>query len=44
MRIGLISGEYPPDQGGVGDFTRELARALADIGHEIHVIATQSPI
>jgi len=44
VRIGLISGEYPPDQGGVGDFTRELARALADIGHEIHVITTQSPI
>ncbi|RLC74719.1 MAG: glycosyl transferase family 1 [Chloroflexi bacterium] len=44
MRIGLISGEYPPDQGGVGDFTRELARALADIGHELHVITTKSPI
>ena len=25
MRIGLITGEYPPDQGGVGDYTRELA-------------------
>ncbi len=42
LRIGLISGEYPPDQGGVGDFTRELARALADIGHEIHVITRVS--
>ncbi len=38
MRIGLISGEYPPDQGGVGDFTRELGRALADLGHEVHVL------
>lgn len=38
LRIGLISGEYPPDQGGVGDFTRELARALAELGHKIHVI------
>ncbi len=38
MRIGLITGEYPPDQGGVGDFTHQLARSLADIGHETHVI------
>jgi glycosyltransferase involved in cell wall biosynthesis len=40
MRIGLITGEYPPDQGGVGDFTRELGRALAELGHEVHVITT----
>ena len=38
MRIGLITGEYPPMQGGVGDFTRELARALIALGHEPHVI------
>jgi len=38
MRIGLISGEYPPDQGGVGDFTRELGQALAELGHDVHVI------
>jgi glycosyltransferase involved in cell wall biosynthesis len=38
MRIGLISGEYPPMQGGVGDFTHELAQALLDLGHEVHVI------
>jgi glycosyltransferase involved in cell wall biosynthesis len=44
MRIGLITGEYPPDQGGVGDFTRELGRALAALDHEIHVITTQSQI
>jgi glycosyltransferase involved in cell wall biosynthesis len=25
-------------QGGVGDFTRELSVALADLGHEVHVI------
>ena len=44
MRIGLITGEYPPDQGGVGDFTRELGRALAALGHDIHVITTQAPV
>ncbi len=37
MRIVLVTGEYPPMQGGVGDFTRELARALAAMGHEPHV-------
>ena len=44
MRIGLITGEYPPDQGGVGDFTRELARALAALGHDVHVVTTKAPI
>jgi glycosyltransferase involved in cell wall biosynthesis len=38
MKIGLITGEYPPMQGGVGDFTRELARAMIDLGHEAQVI------
>ncbi len=40
LQIGLITGEYPPDQGGVGDFTREVARALARQGHGVHVITT----
>ena len=38
MRAALVTGEYPPMQGGVGDFTRELARSLADRGVEMHVI------
>lgn len=37
MRIGFVTGEYPPMQGGVGAFTRELARAMLADGHEIHV-------
>ena len=40
MKIGLITGEYPPQQGGVGDFTRELARALMAAGHEAQVITS----
>jgi len=53
MRIGLVTGEYPPDQGGVGDFTRELGQALAALGHDVHVLtgiqqdrphATQDPV
>jgi glycosyltransferase involved in cell wall biosynthesis len=39
MRIGLIAGEYPPMQGGVGDFTRQIALAFATAGHEPHIIA-----
>ena len=38
MRIGLITGEYAPQLGGVGDFTRQLGRALVDLGHDVHVI------
>jgi glycosyltransferase involved in cell wall biosynthesis len=38
QKIGIVTGEYPPMQGGVGDFSRELAAALAAQGHEVHVI------
>ncbi len=38
MRIGLITGEYPPMQGGVGDFSSQLGQAWADLDHEVHVI------
>ncbi|MBI4316598.1 MAG: glycosyltransferase family 4 protein [Chloroflexi bacterium] len=37
-RIGIVTGEYPPMQGGVGDFSRELAVALCALGHEVHVL------
>jgi glycosyltransferase involved in cell wall biosynthesis len=42
MNIGLITGEFPPDQGGVGDFTDRLAHALTDLGHGVHVITSSS--
>lgn len=38
LRIGLVTGEFPPMQGGVGAFTQELGRALAARGHDITVI------
>ena len=41
QQIGLITGEFPPMQGGVGDFTRELARALAALGHAVHVLTSR---
>lgn len=38
MKIGLVTGEYPPMEGGVGAFTQELAQALFLLGHQIHII------
>lgn len=38
MNICLLTGEYPPLRGGVGDFSRALGRALADLGHHVHVL------
>ena len=40
MRIGIITGEYPPMEGGVGDFTHQLGKALNGYGHEIHILTT----
>lgn len=37
MRIGFVTGEYPPMQGGVGAFTRELGRELVRMGHDVFV-------
>ncbi len=37
--IYFVTGEFPPMRGGMGDYTRELAVALAQRGHEVHVIA-----
>lgn len=33
----LITGEYPPEIGGVGDYTRLLGEALSRAGDEVHV-------
>jgi glycosyltransferase involved in cell wall biosynthesis len=41
MRIGLVTGEYPPAQGGVGAFTHRVAVALVELGHQVHVITTE---
>ncbi|UCC78094.1 MAG: glycosyltransferase, partial [Anaerolineales bacterium] len=40
MRVCLVSGEYPPMQGGVGDCTRELGRALVQLGHQVAVLTS----
>src|SRR4051812_28974391 len=36
----VVTGEYPPDSGGVADYTEAVASALAEIGAEIHVWST----
>ncbi len=33
----LLTGEYPPEGGGIADYTQLLARALADAGRQVHV-------
>lgn len=33
----LLTGEYPPEGGGIADYTALLARALADAGRDVHV-------
>lgn len=37
----LITGEYPPQRGGIADYTAHLAAALAGSGSEVHVWTTQ---
>jgi glycosyltransferase involved in cell wall biosynthesis len=41
MKLALLSFEYPPDTGfgGIGTYTWHQARALAKLGHEVHVLA-----
>ncbi len=38
MRLAIITGEYPPQEGGVGDFTRTLSLELLRQGHELHIL------
>ncbi len=42
MRVLLVTGEYPPMQGGVGDYTHELGVALGELGAEVHVLTSQA--
>lgn len=41
MRIALLSGEYPPQPGGLGDYTRRLGLALAGRGHAVGALTIQ---
>ena len=33
----ILTGEYPPDVGGVSDYTQQVVRGLAEAGDEVHV-------
>jgi glycosyltransferase involved in cell wall biosynthesis len=41
VKIGLVTGEFPPLEGGVGAFTQELARAFYHAGNEVHIITSR---
>lgn len=43
MRIALLSAEYPPTPGGVGDYTQRLGEALNTRGHELFVLTGHIP-
>jgi len=42
MKIALLSAEYPPCPGGVGDYTRHLGMALVQRDHEV-IVLTGTP-
>lgn len=44
MKIAFISHEFPPDtgKGGIGTYVRQVARALAAHGDDVHVFAGSS--
>ncbi|MGQ9567465.1 MAG: glycosyltransferase family 4 protein [Anaerolineae bacterium] len=43
MRVLMVTGEFPPMQGGVGDYTACLCRALASLGVEVEVATSRLP-
>ena len=40
MRVGIVTAEYPPAIGGVGDHARRLARELVSLGHAVQVVTS----
>ncbi len=40
MKVLFVSGEFPPMQGGVGDYTREIGLALHALGCQVHVVTS----
>ena len=44
LRIALLTGEYPPQPGGVGDYTCQLGHALGAEGHQVAAITIRDGI
>ncbi len=42
MRVLFVTGEYPPMQGGVGDYTWALGAALNALGVDVHVLTSHA--
>jgi glycosyltransferase involved in cell wall biosynthesis len=40
VKILFVTGEFPPMEGGVGDYTREIALALAEQGCQVDVLTS----
>ncbi len=40
MKVLFVTGEFPPMQGGVGDYTREIGLALRDLGCQVQVVTS----
>ncbi len=43
IKVALITAEYPPQQGGVGDYTACLGAALVRAGCQVEVLTTYPP-
>jgi glycosyltransferase involved in cell wall biosynthesis len=43
IRWHMLTGEYPPQAGGVSDYSRVVARGLATAGDTVHVYAPAAP-
>jgi len=39
MRIGILTGEYPPLQGGVGGYCDILAKTITELGHHVFIFS-----
>ena len=44
MEWHVVTGEYPPQLGGVSDYTYQVARELANTGDEVHVWAPDTDL
>ena len=43
MKVLMVTGEFPPMQGGVGDYTARLCQALAALGVDVEVATSRLP-
>jgi glycosyltransferase involved in cell wall biosynthesis len=44
IKVVLLSAEYPPMEGGIGDYTRRLGLALQSRGDEVSVLTSEGAI